>query len=88
MCRFRQKTDQDVDYISILGNGRGCRSYVGRRGGKQEVNLATGICFKRVGIAIHELMHVLGFTHEQNRIERDDYITVEWDNIQEGTQYL
>jgi len=37
---------------------------------------------KVLGDVMHELMHVLGFTHEMSRTDRDDYVTIMWSNMQ------
>lgn len=82
--RFRKRTAADTDYISIVNTNTGCWSSVGRIGGKQELNLQSPSCTSRVGTPIHELMHAAGFLHEQNRAERDDFVSIAWQNIKRG----
>ncbi|KAJ0001591.1 hypothetical protein NQD34_001387 [Periophthalmus magnuspinnatus] len=69
----------ESDYLHIR-NLQHCRSFVGRRGGAQTLELSFPNCFT-IGIIQHELLHALGFHHEQSRSDRDRYITVNWDNI-------
>ncbi|KAH8278668.1 hypothetical protein KR018_006683 [Drosophila ironensis] len=78
--RFRPRTTEK-DYISIGSSKSGCWSSIGRLGGRQEVNLQSPNCLRTYGTPIHELMHALGFFHEQNRHERDSYVQVMSSNI-------
>ena len=41
-----------------------------------------------LGEIIHEVMHVLGFSHEHTRPDRDRYITVLWNNIKSGNIHI
>ncbi|XP_066983949.1 zinc metalloproteinase nas-4-like isoform X2 [Macrobrachium rosenbergii] len=81
--RFVPRT-VERDYIHIL-KGDGCSSSVGMVGGAQAVSLGPGCVY--VGIAMHEFMHAVGFWHEQSRYDRDDYIYVDYSNIQPGMDY-
>uniref|UniRef100_A0A0R3S6K4 Metalloendopeptidase n=1 Tax=Elaeophora elaphi TaxID=1147741 RepID=A0A0R3S6K4_9BILA len=76
--RFVPKRQFDFNYIYIAPYS-GCYSMVGNNGGKQIVSLGDG-CLKK-GIVIHELMHVIGFFHEQNRADRDSYVDIVWENV-------
>lgn len=55
-----------------------CKSYVGYIGGLQKIYLSDQCGVTEVA---HEIMHSLGFVHEQNRSDRDNFIEVFWNNI-------
>ncbi|XP_049800867.1 zinc metalloproteinase nas-4-like [Schistocerca nitens] len=78
--RFVPRTGH-TSYVH-LRKGTGCSSLVGPAGGKQTVSLGPGCLSK--GIVQHELMHALGFWHEQSRADRDDYVTVLLHNVIPG----
>ena len=57
-----------------------CRASIGRNMGKSKyIGLDPVVCSDRD--IFHELFHVLGFLHEHQRADRDNYITIEWQNI-------
>uniref|UniRef100_A0A0N5BDK6 Metalloendopeptidase n=1 Tax=Strongyloides papillosus TaxID=174720 RepID=A0A0N5BDK6_STREA len=62
-----------------------CASSVGRvhRMNTQTIQL-TIECGKSIGVILHELGHALGLVHEQSRTDRDKYVDVANDNIQEN----
>ncbi|CRK94667.1 CLUMA_CG008167, isoform A [Clunio marinus] len=82
--KFVPRTSQ-TDYLSIESSNTGCWSSVGKIGRKQSVNLQQNGCLSKLGTPIHELMHALGFLHEQNREDRDRYVTIMRNNIKPET---
>ncbi|XP_068117087.1 hatching enzyme 1.2-like isoform X2 [Hyperolius riggenbachi] len=63
----------------------GCWSYVGRAGGAQDLSLMRPRCL-HWGIIQHELLHALGFQHEQCRSDRDKYVRIIWGNINQDKE--
>ncbi len=78
--KFIQRSSQN-NYINIISDEEACWSYVGMIGGKQELNVVHS-CGK--GSTIHEFSHALGLWHEQSREDRDNYVTIHWNNIKEA----
>ncbi|CAF3732021.1 unnamed protein product [Rotaria sordida] len=86
--QFRPKISSDPYYITIV-NEQGCSSYVGQNPHvvlNRTVTLQSSGCLT-AGVIIHELLHTFGFEHEQSRPDRDDYVRINWDNIQREMQY-
>lgn len=80
--RLIPRTNQ-IDYVRFFAD-RGCYSFIGRIGGSQVISIGRGCEF--VGIVIHEIFHALGRWHEQSRSDRDDFIRVNFQNIQVGRE--
>lgn len=79
---FRARNGE-ANYIHIQSSTAN-NSEVGMIGGRQIINITSwGTMF----VIVHELGHSLGIWHEQSRTDRDNFITVNWDNIEEGKEH-
>ncbi|OXB83289.1 UNVERIFIED_CONTAM: hypothetical protein H355_001726 [Colinus virginianus] len=63
----------------------GCWSMVGDLKNGQNLSIGAGCDTK--AIVEHEILHALGFYHEQSRMDRDDYVTIWWDEILTGREH-
>ncbi|XP_066934829.1 seminal metalloprotease 1-like [Clytia hemisphaerica] len=79
-------TDRPKHFLAIT-TGNGCYSTVGSSNFPLNIlSLKFPNCFDCSSI-VHELLHALGFFHEQQRMVRDKYVKINWKNIQPGQQY-
>uniref|UniRef100_A0A182MVX6 Metalloendopeptidase n=1 Tax=Anopheles culicifacies TaxID=139723 RepID=A0A182MVX6_9DIPT len=79
--RFRRRhAVLDVAYVSIDNSDAGCWSDVGRGMQRTVLNLQPG-CANSLTTPVHELMHTLGFYHEHNRLDRDRYVGILYENM-------
>lgn len=78
--KFVRRT-YEYSYVEFI-KGNGCYSYVGRTGGRQTISLGSGCEDK--GVALHEIMHTLGFFHTSSRTDRDSYVIVYDNNVATG----
>ena len=81
--RFLRAPINEKNYVRFI-KGSGCYSYIGFYGGVQPISLGVGCVYK--GTVMHEIMHTLGFFHEQSRTDRDKYVVINWENILNGSE--
>ncbi len=70
----------EADALVFTKTDGASKSYVGKVGGLQPVWIAPDA---NAATIAHEIMHALGFIHEQNRFDRDQFIQVQMDNIED-----
>ncbi|KAH8341533.1 hypothetical protein KR059_009197 [Drosophila kikkawai] len=85
--RFVPAAEDAEDYVAVITSTSGCSSEVGYQPGERTVKLKPGEldtgCFK-LGTIQHELLHTLGFHHQQCSPDRDEYVQIVEENISEG----
>ncbi|XP_054626978.1 low choriolytic enzyme-like [Dunckerocampus dactyliophorus] len=82
--RFRWRRWWHRNYLYFFP-GSGCWSYLGRQPRGQAISLQKNGCVY-LGTVQHEVLHALGFHHEQVRSDRDDHVTINFDNIKDGAE--
>lgn len=83
---FVPKTNEQY-WVEISEENDGCYSYVGREELEYQPNvLNLGNGCLNTQIVKHELLHTLGFYHEHSRSDRDFFVEIITENIQEGLE--
>lgn len=86
VLNLRLKTDQDEDYVEFRYLADRCSSNVGRTGnGRQFISIGTSSRCAN-GSILHEILHCAGMYHEQSRADRDQYVKINFENIEEGRE--
>nr|QNH72427.1 toxin candidate TRINITY_DN38610_c0_g1_i1 [Pachycerianthus maua] len=71
----------------VFKKDSGCWSRIGRLYWKKEPQtLSVGEGCDDIGTLLHEMMHAIGFWHEQSRSDRDSFVSVQWENIIPGQE--
>jgi hypothetical protein len=78
--QFIPRATEHSNFVRFSKGEQHCFSSVGMQGGEQIIALSERCQKKEIS---HEVLHTLGFFHEQNRPDRDDFLTILWENIKE-----
>ncbi|KAM9723513.1 meprin A subunit beta-like [Menidia menidia] len=89
--QFRLKTCIDFkprgseEYYISFEKKDGCFSYVGKVQPNGQV-LSIGRFCDSTDTTEHEILHALGFYHEQSRFDRDNFVTIVLENVLQGRE--
>jgi hypothetical protein len=77
----------EAEYVNFTGNtdAGNNTSHVGYiKGERTDINITAFWWRENEWMPTHELGHVLGFFHEQQRWDRDQHVTIHYENIKDG----
>ncbi|KYM97747.1 Dorsal-ventral patterning tolloid-like protein 1 [Cyphomyrmex costatus] len=82
------KLSANSSWVNVTGHDKGCYSDIGYNvHGPTTLNLDIKECFRTIGHSIHEMLHTLGVYHEHMRPDRNNYITIIWENMRKGDEF-
>lgn len=79
--RFYPRTANDTNYVEFRRDTGVTSSSVGMRKEKQTIKLTKG---RKKGTITHEILHALGLYHEHNRLNRNEFVTIDDACIKKG----
>ncbi|HZR58614.1 MAG TPA: choice-of-anchor D domain-containing protein [Terriglobales bacterium] len=89
VIQWVQRTNQTV-YVDINLNGTNtgqCEAEEGYQPNFTQPQPMGGAANCTIGTLLHEMGHVVGLWHEQTRADRDQYVTVNYQNIIKGSRF-
>lgn len=84
--KFTPRTNE-IEYVNFTGNtdAGNNTSLVGfKKGEHADINITAFWWRQNEWMPAHELGHVLGFFHEHQRWDRDQFVTIHYENIKPG----
>ncbi|XP_072380577.1 zinc metalloproteinase nas-14-like [Diabrotica undecimpunctata] len=86
--KFIPRTNEAV-YVKMDNFAPDCLSTMGKNFDNNISHIILGReCFNKISPLLHEMMHTVGFDHEHTRPDRNQYITINWDNIKPSATTL
>jgi len=79
----------ETEYVNFTGqtNAGNNTSHIGfKKGLSNDINITSFWWRQGEWMPAHELGHVLGFAHEHARWDRDNFVTIHYENIRAGRQ--
>ncbi|KAF8375000.1 hypothetical protein PRIPAC_81429 [Pristionchus pacificus] len=67
-------------------SGAGCYASIGRQG-TQTQDVSIGVGCDNLGTVMHETNHAIGFFHTMSRPDRDNFISINFANVDASEQY-
>lgn len=83
VVKFEEISNPIGDYVEFVYVRGVCRSWLGRQGGRQTIEIGSGCGAAEVA---HEIAHAFGLMHEQVRSDRDKYVIYHEENVKNPYQ--